>query len=128
MYHYLVIHNILVYYYKNNYNFIIMSILSNDYYKILNVNENCSKREIIDSYHEHINRYIGLPFLTDRMIEEVKLLKIALYILSDDERRYKYDNRNKPKKTMYIFNDYNEEISENTRINDRLFGDIFKKK
>jgi DnaJ-class molecular chaperone len=105
-----------------------MSFISNDYYKILNLNNDCSKIEIINSYREHINRYIGLPFLTDRMIEEVKLLKIALYILSDDERRFKYDNRNKPKNTMYILNDYNEEITENTKINDRLFGDIFKKK
>jgi DnaJ-class molecular chaperone len=104
-----------------------MNILSHNYYKVLHLDENCSKKQIIESYNEHISRFIGLPFLTDKMIDEIKLLKSALYVLSDDNRRFKYDNRNKPKRTVYMLNDYNEEISENTRINDRLFGDIFKK-
>ena len=61
------------------------------------------------------------------MIEEIKELKIAYYILGNNERRNLYDNRLKPKKTIYQNSERNNDFIENTKINDRLFGNIFNK-
>ena len=98
-----------------------------DYYKILNVNTNSSIKDIKKSYKEHISRFNGLPFLTNKMIKEIKELKIAYYILGNLERKHLYDNRFKPKKTIYQRSENNNDFLENTKINDRLFGNIFNK-
>ena len=98
-----------------------------DYYSILNLEKTCSKEAVKNSYREHISRFIGLPFLTNRMIEEIKDFKKAYYVLGDDNRRHLYDNRNNKKETMYQLREYNDDFVENTKINDRLFGNIFKK-
>tara|TARA_B100001248_G_C27099970_1_gene326583 strand:+ start:59 stop:361 length:303 start_codon:yes stop_codon:yes gene_type:complete len=98
-----------------------------DYYEILNVNVNTNHNDIKKSYKEHISRFNGLPFLTKKMIEEIKELKIAYYILGNEERRILYDNRLKPKTTIYQNSEINNDFQENTKINDRLFGNIFNK-
>ena len=98
-----------------------------DYYEILNVNVNTIHNDIKKSYKEHISRFNGLPFLTKKMIEEIKELKIAYYILGNEERRRLYDNRLKPKTTIYQNSETNNDFQENTKINDRLFGNIFNK-
>ena len=59
-----------------------------DYYKILNINKNSTKEEIKKSYKNHINRFIGLPLLTDKMILEIKEYKIAKYIFMIIEEIY----------------------------------------
>ena len=101
-----------------------------NYYKLLNIDPTATVEEIYLSYKDHINRFSGLPFLTDEMIDEVKKLKKAIYILGDPERREKYNILiNKIREAQNIkfqLNDYNEDTIENTKINDRLFGDIFK--
>ena len=96
-----------------------------DCYKILNIDKNSSIEEINHAYKTHIKRYCGLPFLTNKMIDEVKNLKKAIYILGNPDRKYKYDNRNKTKHVRFQLNDYNSDFQENTKINDRIFGDIF---
>ena len=98
-----------------------------DYYKILNLDTSSTHDEIKNSYKEHISRFNGLPFLTKKMIEEIKELKIAYYILGNNERRNLYDNRLKPKKTIFQNSERNNDFIENTKINDRLFGNIFNK-
>lgn len=98
-----------------------------DYYIILNVTKNSSMNEIKQAYDEHISRFNGLPFLTDKMINEIKEYKTAYYILGNPERRNLYDNRFKPKKTLYQTSETNNDFIENTKINDRLFGNIFNK-
>lgn len=98
-----------------------------DYYKILNVNKNSTKDEIKKSYKEHISRFIGLPLLTDKMILEIKEYKTAYYILSNDVKKNLYDNRFKKKNTIYQQSESNNDFIENTKINDRLFGNIFNK-
>ena len=98
-----------------------------DYYEILNVNTNTSIQEIKKSYKEHMSRFNGLPFLTNKMIKEIKELKIAYYIIGNSERKHLYDNRFKPKKTIYQRSENNNDFLENTKINDRLFGNIFNK-
>jgi DnaJ-class molecular chaperone len=98
-----------------------------NYYEILNVNINSSKNDIKKSYKDHISRFNGLPFLTDKMISEIKEFKKAYYILGDEQKKYIYDNRLKPKKTVYQPSENNDDFIENTKINDRLFGNIFNK-
>ena len=98
-----------------------------DYYKILNVDVNATNNEIKNCYKEHISRFNGLPFLTQKMTEEIKELKIAYYILGNEERRNLYDSRFKPKRTIYQNSETNNDFQENTKINDRLFGNIFNK-
>lgn len=99
-----------------------------DYYKILDLDMNCCNEKIHKSYKIHINRYCGLPFLTDKMKDEVKKLKKAIYILGSIEKREKYNAliKNKGRKTVrFQLNDYNNDFQENTKINERIFGDIF---
>ena len=97
-----------------------------DYYEILNVQKTASKNDIIKSYKDHISRFNGLPFLTNKMIIEIKELKKAYYVLGNDERRLLYDNRFKSKKQVFQLREHNDDFQENTKINDRLFGNIFK--
>ena len=96
-----------------------------DYYKILNINSNATREDIKKSYKNHINRFIGLPFLTNKMIIEIKEFKTAYYILYNNERRQLYDNRLKPKNTLFQKSEVNDDFLENTKINDRIFGNIF---
>lgn len=97
-----------------------------DYYEILNLSKTSSQEEIIKSYKDHISRFNGLPFLTNKMISEIKELKKAYYVLGDNERRLLYDSRFKTKKQVYQLREHNNDFLENTKINDRLFGNIFK--
>lgn len=97
-----------------------------NYYEILDVKTNSSKDDIKKAYKDHISRFNGLPFLTKKMINEIKELKTAYYVLYDENKRHLYDNRMKPKKTVYQLSEHNDDFIENTKINDRLFGDIFK--
>lgn len=98
-----------------------------DYYIILNVTKTSSIDEIRQAYYEHIRRFIGLPFLTNKMINEIKEYKTAYYILGNYERKSLYDNRFKQKKTLYQTSETNNDFIENTKINDRMFGNIFDK-
>ena len=83
--------------------------------------------ELKTKYKEHIERFKGLPFLTERMISEIKDFKKAYYVLGNSNRKTLYDNRFKKKNTMYQMSELNEDFTENTKINDRLFGNIFNK-
>jgi DnaJ-class molecular chaperone len=88
----------------------------NNYYLLLNINKEATNEEITEAYKLKISQFKNLPFLTSTMKEEIKELKKALYILSDDERRQQYNN--------IINNDYetNDDLKENTKICDRLFS------
>lgn len=98
-----------------------------DYYEILNLDKSATSDQIKQSYYDHISRFKGLPFLTQKMIDEIKELKIAYYILGNSEKRNLYDIRSKPKNTIYQNSESNDDFVENTKINDRLFGNIFNK-
>ena len=60
-----------------------------NYYEILNINQDVDETEIYESYRKKINQFNGLPFLTNKMINEIKNLKIAIYILGDTQKRIK---------------------------------------
>ena len=118
-----------------------------NYYNILNITNTASMEDITIAYKNHIERYKGLPFLTESMKEEVKKYKKALYILSDYHKRKSYDNYLENNKDISKFNypsrkiEYNErdfdprqfhfsssDYIDDTKINDRIFGNIFNKK
>ena len=98
-----------------------------DYYKILNVNKNTPINEIKNIYKEHLSRFTGLPFFTDRMINEIKELHESYYVLGNVDRKYLYDSCFKQKKKVFQMSENNNDFIENTKINDRLFGNIFNK-
>ncbi len=89
-----------------------------DYYEILDISQTASEDEIYNAYNNKIVQFRHLPFFTNKMIQEIKSLKEALYVLSDEVKRYKYNNKlNKIKQ-------YEEEGRhiDNTKICDRLFS------
>ena len=80
-----------------------------NYYKILEINSNCSKKDILNAYIFKISRFNNLPFLTNQMISDIKDYKTAYYILLNDEKKEKYDK-------LFFENKIN------TKINERLFS------
>jgi DnaJ-class molecular chaperone len=62
-----------------------------DYYKVLNLDKSCTKEEVKKSY-----RKLALQHHPDKnngsSSESFKLISEAYQILSDDQKRYEYDN------------------------------------
>jgi DnaJ-class molecular chaperone len=92
-----------------------------NYYTILGIKETATNDIINDAYKYKISRYKNLPFHTQQMIADIKELKEAIYILTDNNKRDKYN------KKLYKYMDYNNLSKEvdNTKICDRLFSITF---
>jgi DnaJ-class molecular chaperone len=92
-----------------------------NYYIILNINNTATEDEIYNAYNTKITQFNHLPFHTSKMINEIKLLKEALYVLGDSIKREKYNNKFKKN------NQYNEkdDLLDNTKICNRLFSITF---
>ena len=89
-----------------------------NYYTILNIKEEATEDEIYTAYREKIAQFNGLPFHTQQMINIIKELKEAIYVLGDSKKRTKYNNiLVKYKKTLKYTNNSNE----NTKIYSRMF-------
>lgn len=73
-----------------------------NYYKLLNINNNASTKEIINAYNIKINIYNYFKSLNKNQINEIKILKKALYILTTPELKQKYDDK--------IFNNNNIDL------------------
>ncbi len=97
---------------------IVKIIMSNfpNYYDILNISTNVSEEEIYTAYRNKISQFNNLPFLTEKMIQEIKLLKQSIYVLGDQKKKFKYDK----KYTKYL--DSEEPNIDNTKISDRIFS------
>jgi hypothetical protein len=101
-----------------------------DYYKILNIDsESISKKNIkphdLDTFYKNkINRFKNLPFLTKDMKDDIKDIKEAYYVLSNNVLRNKYNEKYKKKEETIIANDDNKYI-DNTKICNRLFSLTF---
>ena len=93
-----------------------------NYYEILEINNTASENEIYMAYKLKIVQFNHLPFHTHKMINEIKLLKEALYVLGDIKKREKYNIK------YYKINQYNEEnrTIDNTKVFDRLFSITFE--
>ena len=76
-----------------------------DYYQLLNINNNASFETINLAYENAISKYNNLTFLLPQQISEIKKLKTALYILTNTELKNKYDNKLSNIKPYNIDND-----------------------
>ena len=91
-----------------------------DYYTILDIKiENDITNELIlNSYKKKISRFVGLPFFTKQMIQDIKNLKEARYVLTHILLKDRYIKKFKKFKQL---NDDDRYI-DNTKICDRLFS------
>ncbi len=95
-----------------------------DYYSILGIEINASSEQIYESYKIKIARFNNLPFHTRQMIEEIKILKEALYVLTDKIKRTKY---NLKLDDMNKYKTEDKDPFDNTKICNRLFSITFNK-
>lgn len=79
----------------------------NYYYQILELKYDATEKEINDAYKNKIKKYFNLPFLNEHQKVDIKELKKAKFILSNNELRKKYDS--------IIF----QEIEENKNIKEK---------
>ncbi len=104
-----------------------------DYYKILNVEYTATKEEIIASYDKIMVNYKIQPFITENDKTQIKLIKKAHYVLTNDEYRSAYDTNLQLKKkqlqqqtfTVQPFNAVNNNKKSgfnNSYIADRIFS------
>ena len=94
-----------------------------DYYIILCINnmDDVDSNEIKKQYNIQISKFRGLPFLTKMMIQDIKNIKEALYILSNPIMKIKYDKILKKQKQL----ENDTRYVDNTKICDRLFSITF---
>jgi len=76
----------------------------NNFYKLFDVLQNASTKEIIMAYENKITKYNNIEKLSNEQVYNIKMLKIGLYILINPKLRKKYNettsinnNVNKPK-------------------------------
>jgi DnaJ-class molecular chaperone len=63
-----------------------------NYYQILDVKKSDNLDKITKKYNKKIMKFKNLPFLSSEQKDQVRNLKIALYILSNNELKKLYDN------------------------------------
>jgi DnaJ-class molecular chaperone len=62
-----------------------------DYYKILNIEYNASKEQIIASYDKLMINFKIQPFISENDKTQIKLIKKAHFVLTNDEYKKTYD-------------------------------------
>ncbi len=78
-------------------------------YELLQVKENATQEEITESYYKILQKADSLP-QNETIIEQIRRIKIAYGILSDSEKRKKYDSDLATKRA--------EELLENVQVKD----------
>ena len=66
--------------------------MDNDFYSIIGCKVKSSKEEILQKYKEKIKKYEELLEYDQKTKNDIKLLKTAKYVLTDDDLREKYDS------------------------------------
>ncbi len=66
--------------------------MDNDFYSIIGCKIKSSKEEIIKSYKERIKKYEEETEYNQQTKNEIKLLKTAKFVLTNDNLREKYNN------------------------------------
>jgi len=64
-----------------------------NYYKLLNINNDATKNQIINAYNNKISIYNYFKSLNSNQINEIKIFKKALYVLTTPELKQKYDDK-----------------------------------
>jgi len=94
-----------------------------DYYNLLGIvnTDELDIKQLKKIYNTQISKFIGLPFLTKQMISDIKNIKEAFFVLSNNTMKQKYD------KKLKLFNQLNNDTRhiDNTKICDRLFSVTF---
>ena len=94
-----------------------------DYYNLLGIvnTDELDTKQLKKIYNTQISKFIGLPFLTKQMIGDIKNIKEAFFVLSNNTMKQKYD------KKLKLFNQLNNDTRhiDNTKICDRLFSITF---
>ena len=62
-----------------------------NFYQIFEVMKTASSKEILMAYENKISKFNNLKNLSKEQINEIKILKTGLYILSNEKLRHKYD-------------------------------------
>jgi DnaJ-class molecular chaperone len=98
------------------------------YYKILELKKDASNKEIYESYTAKIEKYRNLPYLNTTQKTEVKELKKAKFILTNDDLRKQYDEviRIKNEETNKM-KEWEKTYAKKEKVNsqlivDRIFG------
>ena len=60
-------------------------------YEYLDISISATKKQIIEAYKQKISKYLPLTSLSDKEIYEIKMLKVGLYILTNDTLKHKYN-------------------------------------
>jgi DnaJ-class molecular chaperone len=63
-----------------------------NFYDLLKITNNASNSEVLEAYKKSIKRFTNLKQLSKEQINEIRNLKTALYVLSNDDLRTKYYN------------------------------------
>lgn len=63
-----------------------------DFYSVIGCKLNCSNEDIIKRYKEKIKDYEANDNYSQKIKNEIKILKIAKYVLTNSNLREKYDN------------------------------------
>lgn len=100
-----------------------------DYYKILNLEYNSSKDEIISNYNKLMTEFKTQAFITENDKTKIKIIKKAYFVLSNDEYKKTYDDslvlKQKQTSTLLLQqpNVINKKgIINNSYIADRIFS------
>lgn len=96
----------------------------NNFYKLLDLKSSASRKEIILGYQNKIIKFNNIPSLSNDQISDIKMLKIALYVLLNSRLRQKYDNfinSEKNSKTKF----YQNEPSAMNQNDDETLDSLF---
>lgn len=114
-----------------------MIIKMENFYILLEISYDAMKEEIISSYKNKIDKFNNFKKILPEHVKEIKLLKTALYILTNETLKNKYDillsyklnNTEKSNRPSDIVNDIPaEKISDPVAINhenDSTFDSVF---
>ena len=94
------------------------------YYKILELKKDATNKQIYESYTAKIEKYRGLPFLNTTQKVEVKELKKAKYILTNEDLRKQYDEIiNITNEETEKMKEWEKSSSKKEKVNSQLIGD-----
>lgn len=74
--------------------------VENNFYNLLDTKKSASNKQIIVAYKNKITKFNNLDTLDKNQIAEIKLLKIALYVLLDRKLKKKYNKIIDKKKNL----------------------------